>query len=62
MKTEYQNKIINKLTGADIKTDPYFHVEIDNFLPQNLAEELSNDFLDYDDEIWFCYKNKIEDF
>jgi Rps23 Pro-64 3,4-dihydroxylase Tpa1-like proline 4-hydroxylase len=61
MKTEYQNRIINKLTGAEIKNDPYFHIEIDNLLPDNLAKELSNDFLDYSDERWFCYKNKIED-
>ena len=56
-----KNHIINKLTGSEIQSDPYFHTEIDNILPDNLAKDLSDEFLSYDDERWFCYKNQIED-
>jgi Rps23 Pro-64 3,4-dihydroxylase Tpa1-like proline 4-hydroxylase len=61
MKLEDKNKIINKLTGSIAQTDPYFHMQIDDFLPLDLAKKLTNDFLSYDDEKWFCYFNKIED-
>ena len=56
-----KNRVINKITGAEIQNDPYFHMEIDNILPATLARNLSDEFLPYDDERWFCYKNKIED-
>ena len=55
------NRIINKLTGATVQNDPFFHMEIDDFLPDELARTLSNEFLPYDNEKWFCYFNKIED-
>jgi hypothetical protein len=43
-----------------IKTDPFFHVVIDNFFPEEVAHQLSNDFLDYDDSKWYCFDNPIE--
>jgi Rps23 Pro-64 3,4-dihydroxylase Tpa1-like proline 4-hydroxylase len=56
-----KNHVINKITGAEIQNEPYFHMEIDDILPATLAKNLSDEFLSYDDEKWFCYKNKIED-
>jgi len=39
---------------------PFDHWILDNFLDLSLAKELSNDFLDYHDNNWFCYNNPLE--
>lgn len=61
MHNKDKNHIINRLTSEKIHHDPFFHIEIENFVPTEIAEKLSKDFLDYEDDKWFCYKNKIED-
>ncbi len=40
---------------------PFPHCVIDNFISQELAERLENEFLNYDSPKWYVYKNKIED-
>lgn len=40
--------------------EPFDHWIIDNFLDLNLAEKLSNDFLDYNHSAWYCYNNPLE--
>lgn len=39
---------------------PFQHSIKDNFLDKNLAIELSNDFIDYNDSKWFFYDNPLE--
>ena len=52
--------IINNLTSSNLHERPFPYTVIDNFLPENLAQSLSNEFPDYDDDVWFNYNNKIE--
>jgi len=61
MNNQDKNHVINKLSDTQIQSDPFFHMEIDNILPDDLAKKLSDEILPYDDPRWFCYKNKIED-
>lgn len=39
---------------------PFPHLIIDNFVSDELALELSNEFPDYNDEKWFYYDNPLE--
>jgi glucan-binding YG repeat protein len=39
---------------------PFPHIVIDNFLNEELAIELSNEFPDYKDEKWYYYDNPLE--
>jgi len=39
---------------------PFNYWVIDNFLEFDLANTLSNEFLDYNDPNWFCYNNPLE--
>jgi hypothetical protein len=39
---------------------PFPHIVIDNFLNEELALELSNEFPDYKDEKWYYYDNPLE--
>lgn len=39
---------------------PFDHLIIDNFFPIEKARQLSQEFLDYDDPKWYCYKNPLE--
>jgi len=41
-------------------TIPFDHWIIDNFLDTEVAEKLSNDFLDYNDSNWYVYNNPLE--
>lgn len=61
MNIESKNQIIKSISNSNIESDPYDHVIIDNFLDHNLATQLSKEFPDFEDEVWFNYKNKIED-
>ncbi len=56
-----KNYIISNLATMRPENSPFFHTVIDNFLPDNLAHDLYHEFPDYDNDIWFNYKNKIED-
>lgn len=40
---------------------PFTHVEINNVLPDVMASELNSEFPDYNSDVWYSYKNKIED-
>ncbi|NDG29190.1 2OG-Fe(II) oxygenase [bacterium] len=42
------------------QTDPFDHWVIDDFIDLELANQLSNEFLDYNDINWFCYDNPLE--
>ena len=52
--------IINNLTSNYLKESPFPYMVIDNFLPTHIAESLSEEFPDYNDDIWFNYNNRIE--
>lgn len=41
--------------------NPFHHCVIDNFFPDDIANQLSEQFLPYDAEKWFHYNNPIED-
>lgn len=41
-------------------TSPYTHYIIDNFLPEEQALDLSNEFMDYESPNWFVYDNPLE--
>jgi len=41
-------------------SDPFDHWVIDDFVDPQLAEQLSEEFLDYNDNNWFCYNNPLE--
>ena len=41
-------------------SEPYTHYVIDNFLEEDYALELSNEFMDYDSPNWFVYQNDLE--
>jgi len=43
-----------------INHEPFFHVVIDNFFPDDVAYQLSNDFLGYNDPVWYKWDNPIE--
>lgn len=43
-----------------IKHDPFFHIVIDNFFPEEVAHQLSNEFVDYQDPYWKKFDNPIE--
>lgn len=40
---------------------PFDHCVIDNFFNEDTANQLADEFLNYDSEKWFHYKNPIED-
>lgn len=61
MTNEDKNYVINKLTAAKIESKPFLHLEIDNFFPTEVANKLYEEFPSFNDEVWFNYKNKIED-
>ena len=60
MNNKDKQYIINNLTSNSLNQNPFPYMVIDNFLPDNLAKSLSNEFPDYDDDIWFNYNNRIE--
>ena len=39
---------------------PFDHWVIDNFIEPNLAFKLSDQFLDYDSDLWYVYENPLE--
>jgi len=40
---------------------PFDHCVVDNFFNEAWAEGLSNEFIDYQSDKWFVYKNPLED-
>lgn len=39
---------------------PYNHYIIDDFLPIDIAMNVSKEFFDFDDSRWYCYNNPLE--
>lgn len=39
---------------------PFYHIVINDFFPIDVAENLSNEFINYNDERWVYYNNPIE--
>jgi Rps23 Pro-64 3,4-dihydroxylase Tpa1-like proline 4-hydroxylase len=60
MNNKEKQHIINKLTSSALDGEPFPHMVIDNFFPSHIAKSLSDEFPDYDDEMWFSYSNRIE--
>jgi hypothetical protein len=61
MNLQTKKQIISSILNCNIQSSPYNHAVIDNFLDENFANELSKEFPDFNDGVWFNYKNKIED-
>ena len=40
--------------------DPFYHVVIDDFFDATIADKLSDEFINYNDEHWVFYNNQIE--
>jgi Rps23 Pro-64 3,4-dihydroxylase Tpa1-like proline 4-hydroxylase len=53
--------ILKSLLNIELKHEPFTYGVIDNFLPHDLAKNLAKEFPDFNDEVWFNYKNQIED-
>ena len=41
-------------------TYPFYHQVIDNFLDLEKAKKISQEFPDYDSDVWYCYNNPLE--
>lgn len=41
--------------------EPFKHCVVDDFLNYAVADEIQSEFMDYNNESWFCYKNALED-
>lgn len=39
---------------------PFYHQVIDNFLDLKKAKEISQEFPDYNSDVWYCYNNPLE--
>lgn len=39
---------------------PYDHHVIENFLPEDTAEKVSDEFFEFNDDRWYCYDNPLE--
>lgn len=61
MNNAQKSQIVNKLSSAQLEHIPFTHCVIDDFLPIELAKKLEAEFPDFNDGVWFNYKNKIED-
>jgi Rps23 Pro-64 3,4-dihydroxylase Tpa1-like proline 4-hydroxylase len=51
----------NKLRDEFESAEPFNHVIIDNFFNEEFAAAVASEFPSYDDNVWFHYKNAIED-
>jgi hypothetical protein len=52
---------LNRLREKYKQGEPFNYVVIDNFFKEDIAEQLSKEFPDYnDDKIWNIYKNPLE--
>jgi Rps23 Pro-64 3,4-dihydroxylase Tpa1-like proline 4-hydroxylase len=45
----------------NLSVSPFMHFEIDRFLPDELAQKANAEFPDFGSDIWYSYKNQIED-
>ena len=42
------------------QAQPFSHVVIDNFLPQDIAEKVAEEFPDANSDFWYEYANPLE--
>ena len=54
------NNIENQIRKRMVN-DPFKHVEIDEFLLPSTAEKICSEFPDFGSDVWYSYKNQIED-
>lgn len=47
--------------NQNVSTVPFMHFEIDRFLSDELAQKVNAEFPEYQSDIWYSYKNQIED-
>ena len=59
MKQEHKDHLKSKIETKESNNSPFYHMELEEILPLSLAEKLYEEFPDYEDEVWFKYKNKI---
>lgn len=52
---------IGKALGDFKSAEPFHHCVVDGFFEADIAQMLELDFLGYENEKWFHYKNSIED-
>jgi hypothetical protein len=43
-----------------VANHPFYHQIIDNFFNQEQAKRISQEFPEYNSDIWFCYNNPLE--
>ena len=58
---ELKAHIAQKILDAIVIKEPIDHIVIDDFLPKDLAQSLSDEFGDYDSDHWHKYSNSIEE-
>jgi Rps23 Pro-64 3,4-dihydroxylase Tpa1-like proline 4-hydroxylase len=56
----YKKDLLIESLQSFKNNDPFDYCVIDNFLEFDIASALENEFLEYDDQRWFYYKNSIE--
>ena len=61
MNTLSSGQLAEKILDSKIIKDPVDHICIDDFLPIDVARELSKEFGDYDSDHWHKYSNTIEE-
>ncbi len=57
----YNEKNLTEALKEFKNNSPFDHCVIDDFLKPDVASEIENEFLSYDDRRWFYYKNGVED-
>lgn len=55
-----QHIITKKISEAELLDAPVDHLVIDNFLPLEVAQALSREFPQWNDDRWYFYNNPIE--
>lgn len=61
MNSQDKQHIVKSLSDITLNKEPFTYGIIDNFLPDDLAKKLTCEFPSFDDDVWFNYKNQIED-
>jgi Rps23 Pro-64 3,4-dihydroxylase Tpa1-like proline 4-hydroxylase len=61
MTNQLKAHIVKQIQSADLISAPIDHIVVDNFLPEDFAHDLSNEFGDYEDDHWHKYSNTIEE-
>lgn len=61
MTKQLRAHIAQQIKSAKLISAPIDHIVVDNFLPEDFARDLSNEFGNYDDDHWHIYSNTIEE-